>query len=150
MRGAAFLEKALGGEITGADVEVLRVTHVREDQWLDYKSGLFLEAESGQPKLGKPTEPGRKLRKWVAGFANAEGGALVIGIGDPGGSSPYALSGCGPKLPTLRDWVQRTLAEFYAYLPGGIRVHDMRDVFGDGLGGSRAPRDPSRVLSGVG
>jgi hypothetical protein len=75
--------------------EVL-ATCPREDQWLDYKSGLIL----GE-KHAKST-----LRKHVSGMANADGGVLVIGYDH----NSHRIDGArAPNGGELIEWASKVL-----------------------------------------
>jgi hypothetical protein len=139
MRGAAFLEKALSGEpLVWSDIEDLRSRRVREDQWLEYKRGAWVLGNSAKAsKPGQPTKGADRLRKWVFAFANAEGGALVIGMagpepqsakdadGDESASQPYDVDGCPELKPTPTEWATRTLRDLFAFLPSPLACHEL-------------------------
>lgn len=72
--------------ITVEDLQELIDNEVAEQQVIDYKKGLFLNAE--QPK--------HEFRADVSSFANASGGHLVIGMDEKDGL-PTAL--CGMDIP---------------------------------------------------
>jgi hypothetical protein len=66
----------LGAVLTGRPVseqEVLTIVQRREREglYLEYKRGLWLAAEKS---------PGHELREYTSGFANAEGGLLIVGV----------------------------------------------------------------------
>jgi hypothetical protein len=84
----SFLErlfhKTIPSDITYEDFLNFRKQNIEEHQYLDYKSREILVGHVGQwiGKDGKLTtdEGFIKLAAVVAGFANAEGGLLIIGI----------------------------------------------------------------------
>lgn len=78
-----FLQRVLSGvTITAADIDKLLAEHVEEDQHLDYKSGQVFDKSSNRATPGHPNTFAGKIRQHVSGFANAEGGVLVIGVGE--------------------------------------------------------------------
>lgn len=97
----ALLDQILEGDVpTAATLDDLRSNH-SEGQWLDFKSG----------KLTNDKEAKEKLREYVAGFANADGGLLVIGVEDKG--SPKKVDGCkqiGGR--PLDEWAPRMIQQF--------------------------------------
>jgi hypothetical protein len=123
MRGAKFWEKALQSDhLVPQDLRELIATKVREDDFIEYKLGKWLGKGSG---AGEPREPAARLRKWIAGFANAEGGALVVGIGDPDKTPAYQVDGCPMLSPSRSDWARRMLTDFVADLPTPVRTHEV-------------------------
>lgn len=80
----AFLDRVLAGaEIDPTEIDALLEARVEEDLSLDYKSGLILNRHDGKALLGRPKTFDGKIRKHIAGFANAEGGVLIIGVNEP-------------------------------------------------------------------
>src|SRR5258708_20583608 len=79
-----FFHKSVPSEITYEDFLEFRKLNIEEHQNLDYKSGELLIGYKGQliGKNGRLTsdEGFIALAKEVAGFANAEGGMIVLGI----------------------------------------------------------------------
>lgn len=63
--------------ITPADIQVLLVERVREDAFLDYKARPYQRDTNGVHELVKD----------VSAFANAQGGYLIIGIGEELGTT---------------------------------------------------------------
>lgn len=93
-----FLQRLLQGEIPTAD-EVKAIVRCREDQWIDYKSGLQLEEEAGK---GAAT-----LRRYASGFANAEGGTLVVGYHQKASKFDGAN---GRGSASLADWAANAVS----------------------------------------
>lgn len=97
-------ERALQDEpISSSDIENMLRARINEDLWLDWKGGKIVEARNTAA-----------VQKAVAGFANAEGGILVLGVngGDAGkGETPWTLAPCPPKAgkQSLREWVEQSL-----------------------------------------
>ncbi len=148
MRGAAFLEKALSGEpITWQDIDELRTRRVREDQWLEYKRGAWILGNPAkQSRPGQPTKGADRLRKWVYGFANAEGGVLIIGMaghepqsakdadGDElSASQPFEVDGCPEINPARREWAARNLRDLVAHLPSPFECQEVETPSGKTL-----------------
>lgn len=98
-------------EITRADIELMVQAHVAEDLNLDWKGGKVVNDKSG----------GATIRKAVAGFANAEGGVLVLGVngGDAGtGEKKWTMALC-PKTKgkqSTKEWVEQILVQLRASL----------------------------------
>lgn len=112
--GAELAQHILTGEaITSEVLDQLVKNKVREDLHLDYKHGKLLEN----------TDAAQELRRHVSGFANAEGGVLIIGIGEEEDSDnkgrlsgrPSSVTGCQPprmrKVRDLDSWAHDVLAE---------------------------------------
>jgi hypothetical protein len=60
-----------------SEPEVWELIRLPEGQYLDFKHGL---------ELAKP-KPSRTIRQYATGFANADGGLLVVGVSDGGADS---------------------------------------------------------------
>src|SRR5678816_3419461 len=93
MTSGEFLEIALSRAPTPAEIDELLASHVNEDLWLEYKRGRWLTDTDAKRQ--------RKLRRYVAGFANADGGAVLVGVA--GAEEPeqrtdkqWAVDGCPP------------------------------------------------------
>ncbi len=91
-----------GGRLEPGDVESLIGQVAKEDLYLDYKSGK---------------QPAEKLkhtiRKWVTGFANADGGTLALGVSERNPESDEARSVVGIGVPgggDADDWATRILS----------------------------------------
>jgi hypothetical protein len=95
-----FIAKVLRGErITADDVDDLRRRRVPEDSRLDYKAGSITRSDNHPSAPGDPTTFDGKLRKHVCAFANAEGGILVLGVGEPA-TRPNPTTGVEEPDPT--------------------------------------------------
>jgi hypothetical protein len=74
-----------------------------ENQYLDYKNGLITTQR--QRKKGRAT-----IREYVSGFANSDGGVLIIGIDE---YRPRQITPCeqliGQQL--LKDWASDCLQD---------------------------------------
>ncbi|MDP2316551.1 MAG: ATP-binding protein [Pseudomonadota bacterium] len=78
-----FLSRTLAGtKPTAEDIELLVSERVPEDLHLDYKSGKEFDEEKTPATPGNPTTYRGKVQRFVAGFANSDGGLLVIGVGE--------------------------------------------------------------------
>jgi hypothetical protein len=78
-----------------------------EGQYFDYKDGIIT------------TEPNRKkgiqtIREYVSGFANGDGGVLLIGVSD---STPRQIAPCESSIGTLPldQWASRCLQDMVGY-----------------------------------
>lgn len=108
-----FLGELLDGKALTPDrLDELVKRQVEEDQWLDYKSGDLL----------KDKYRNFKLRKHVSGFANAQGGVLLVGVvgkeKDSQGRS-WTVTGCDEESlneTTLVEWARDALRDIAVYL----------------------------------
>jgi len=117
---ATLLDRLLGGEVPPVDLidELLR-RRVRESVWLDYKSGTLFDDKT-------PKEAVRLLRRHVAGFANAEGGVLIIGAhNDEPNSAKWSVVPCTKHEGRLVKWAQDALAPLLGYLDPFPRIHEV-------------------------
>lgn len=92
-----------GEEVARADIEHMLRAHTPEDLWLDWKGGAIVGKDNAS-----------KVREAVAGFANAEGGVLVLGAngGDVGtGEAKWTVTPCPAKIgkQSLQEWVEQQL-----------------------------------------
>lgn len=103
-----FLELALSGEeLTAAHLDALKTEQVKEDESIDYKSGAILKDRK---------KAARTVREYLSGFANSDGGVLVIGIEEVD-KKPSAITGCDAKDVggDLGGWAARCVTELGAY-----------------------------------
>jgi hypothetical protein len=91
-------ERILAGEELSEE-EFEELLDLKEDQYLDFKSGKLSENE----KKFKKT-----IRQWVSGFANAQGGLLVIGPEDK--DRRRIVPARYPKEKTQAEWLGSTLS----------------------------------------
>lgn len=87
--------------------DVARSRGLEEGQFLEYKRSAVL-------REGSPSD---LVREYAAGFANAEGGVLLVGIGDGGSldkSVPRVMGKSGRT--KLLDWVENCLASLHSLL----------------------------------
>ena len=106
-----ILEAMLQGhQIAPKQIAAVAAERQREGLRVEYKSGPFLDDEKGAAKRGDPKKGTAKLRKWVAGFGNAVGGLLVVGVDAPE-SGPWSLTDLPKRLSSsdLVEWVGRAL-----------------------------------------
>ena len=59
--------------LTSDELNRLIADHVTEDQYLDYKDGKLLETLQRAAKV---------VREYVSGFANTDGGVLIVGVSE--------------------------------------------------------------------
>lgn len=94
-----------GQKITPTELDEFIAANQKEGQLHDYKDGKLTHATTKAER-----EAGlRTIKEWVTGFANAEGGVLLIG---PEDAAPHAIAGCkkiGTEDPA--DWAQKALGE---------------------------------------
>src|SRR5262245_52117095 len=99
---AEFRDRVLAREqIEHKDIDELIQTRTGEDQFLDYKSGALVQDKDGA----------FKVRRWTAGFANADGGTLILGVKEPpDDKSPREVDGCQRvRGQALEEWVSNAL-----------------------------------------
>src|SRR5262252_5241233 len=79
-----------------------------EDQYFDYKDGAITTPQ-------RRNEGRQIIRKWVNGFANAEGGMLIVGVDE---SQPRKIAACEPSIgrQTLVEWATHCLLDMAGYL----------------------------------
>jgi hypothetical protein len=75
-----LLDLLAGTEPTLATITGLTSCYVEEDLHLDYKAAAIIERDVAGKKVGSPNDFGGKVRKHVAGFANGDGGVLILGV----------------------------------------------------------------------
>ena len=86
-----------------------------ENQYLDYKNGAI----TNRQQRDKGT---RTIREYVSGFANSDGGVLMIGIDE---ARPRQIAPC-EQLPggqSLNDWASRCLHDMVGYFSPQPRFH---------------------------
>ena len=104
-----FLELALSGEpITAAHLDVLVKERVKEDEYIDYKSGALLKKP--------PKERARTVREYLSGFANSDGGVVIFGIQEEK-ERPTQVDGCDPKDVggNLMGWASHCVNPIWAF-----------------------------------
>lgn len=74
---AALRDHLLTGNVATTElVDELLHQRLAEDHLFDWKVGAWLTCGDAQKKAGKPTDPADRIRGWVPGFANGDGGVL--------------------------------------------------------------------------
>jgi schlafen family protein len=109
------LEALLGGyKFDSSKLEEFLNLHQEEDQHLEYKNGKITGRNTRK-------EANRAIRQAMSGFANSEGGVLVVGIdeGKPRGISPCHSVGAEP-LDKWAEGLLHDMAPFFSPLP---RIH---------------------------
>ncbi len=107
INGARELLDALleGKELHPSELGML--LGLKEGQYLDFKDGLI--TEESRLEHGK-----RKIRKYVSGFANADGGILVVGISE---EKPRKISPCASVGPGgLAAWAKDVVSDMAPFL----------------------------------
>ncbi|MBK9967215.1 MAG: ATP-binding protein [Holophagales bacterium] len=88
--------------LTPAELDAFLAANQGEGQLYDYKSGDLTAKANRAAGL-------KTIREYVTGFANAEGGVLIIGVQD---ARPHVVDGCKPiGTEALTDWAQKALVE---------------------------------------
>jgi hypothetical protein len=79
-----------------------------EGQYFDYKNGSITSRHKREPE-GKLT-----IRKYVSGFANSDGGVLIIGVDE---QRPRQIARCEerPGGHALDEWASRCLQDMVGY-----------------------------------
>ena len=99
-----MLDDLVGGDVLdAAALDTLILEASEEDLFLDYKSGQQREEKLKQT-----------IRKWVTGFANADGGTLIVGVTEPKKASGLPREVDGVRAPSgspLEEWATRVLAD---------------------------------------
>lgn len=94
-----------GHQLTIDEIDNLINHKVKEDQFLEFKSGLELEKK----------DAAKTIRDYMCGFANSDGGVLIIGIEAPSGI-PIRVDGCNKHTKgDLAEWAARCLTEVGSY-----------------------------------
>jgi hypothetical protein len=120
----AALDRLLDGESFGAaELDVLMSEAPNEDQWLEYKDGRLMA--KGDVPL-KDT-----IREYVTGFANSDGGILVVGVGKeiPRKVSGIAEQGRAP----LTEWATTVLQGFATQFETFPRIISFQSIGQDVL-----------------
>lgn len=93
-----------------------------EDHHLDYKRQSYEKGDKGRAELAKD----------VSAFASADGGLLVIGVGEPGGGEPGEVPGIEGGAAEAHRLEQRLLSTLEPRVPGlgfrAVRWSHSRDV----------------------
>jgi hypothetical protein len=117
------LEALLGGHsfLESDDLEDFLRSHQEEDQHLEYKDGKITGRSGRKDGI-------KEIRRTVSGFANSEGGILILGIDErkPRVVSPCEAVGEEP----LDKWIEgliHDMAPFFSPLP---RVYVVRHSLG--------------------
>ncbi|MEQ1501352.1 MAG: ATP-binding protein [Myxococcota bacterium] len=138
----ALLKCLLAGEPATLEmVDELRQRRIDEDLHLDYKAGAILDRDPHRTEVGSPTDFKGKLCKHVAGFANGNGGVLVLGVGeaprlDDGAIDRKTLRPLAPCLldaATLGTRIRDALQQLRLSLHPPPRIHAL-DCNGGSIG----------------
>ena len=98
-----------GGTLAPAQLDEVIAT-IPEGQLLDYKDGKLTHK-------GRVDEGKRTIREWVSGFANAEGGVLIVGVTEEPKDAPKAISCCHRVGQEPLDiWSEKLLERMTGYL----------------------------------
>lgn len=89
-----------------------------EGQYLDYKHGMIVSAQ-------KRDEGKQTIREYVSGFANSDGGLLIIGIDE---SRPRQVVPCEPNVggQELDQWASRCMHDMAGYFSPPPRIQIIR------------------------
>jgi hypothetical protein len=120
------LKEALmrGHQLTRPELKAFIAANPVEGQLHDYKGGELTEKRNRENGL-------RTIREWVTGFANAEGGVLIIG---PGDKPPHKITLCqriGNE--AVADWAQKALGDVVGMFSPTPRFCTVRYPKGDVL-----------------
>jgi hypothetical protein len=108
-----FADVLAGRAPMPGDIDDLVAAHEEEGQRIEYKAGGWIQASPAAE-----LKPLAKVRKWVAGFANASGGLLVIGFHAPE-QGVWSVTGAASPAPqmSLEQWCGRALQDLAGLLP---------------------------------
>lgn len=130
----AFLIGLLSTDASTETLDQLLRGGVAEGLHLEFKPGEWLArgSEGGRD----PADPAERIRKYVTGFANADGGVLVVGIQENSKTGRAAgLAKC-PKLPgkeTRAQWAGKVLNDLARHIFPPPRVSAIEGDDGDVL-----------------
>lgn len=104
-----LLEKLSSGhQVTIDELEDLIKQKTKEDQFLEFKSGDEVEDKKGK-------DAAKTIRDYMCGFANSDGGVLIVGVKAPS-SVPISIDGCNNhKKGDLAEWAARCLTPIASY-----------------------------------
>jgi hypothetical protein len=90
-----------GNALASDELKAFIQQYPDEGQLFDYKDGIITKPD-------KRKEGAQIIRKWTSGFANSEGGVLIVGVNEdkPRGISPCELNIGGQP---LTEWATRCL-----------------------------------------
>ena len=116
-----------GHVITANEVDALLSDQVAEDQFMDYKHGDELK------KSMKPG-PSDTIRQYVSGFANAEGGVLIVGVDAETKIQPWHVTGAiAPGGHDLARWASDCLTDILPHFSPLPRFQVLKHQDGDVL-----------------
>ena len=93
--------------LTSDQLDKIIQENPKEDQYLDYKNGVITTRQK--------RDQGRQIiREYISGFANSDGGVLIIGVDD---NKPRQIAPCEPNVggQLLDQWASRCLHDMVAY-----------------------------------
>jgi hypothetical protein len=106
LRPKELLELLLeGNPLTPDELEQFIREHRDEDQYFDCKDGAITT-----PTRRK--EGSQIIRKWMSGFANSDGGILIVGVNEPNDKNePRKIAPCEARIgeQTPEEWATRCL-----------------------------------------
>jgi predicted HTH transcriptional regulator len=96
-----------GNTLTPDNLDQFIREHPHEDQDFDYKDGKIATRQERQ-------KGSQIIRAYVSGFANSEGGVLIIGVGD---DPPRMIRACASDIggQPLTEWASRCLQGMAGY-----------------------------------
>lgn len=108
------MEALLSGyKFSGSTLEKFVEIHQEEDQHLEYKDGKITNK-------GNSKEAVKAIRQAISGFANSEGGVLIVGVSEP----PRKISAClQTGNESLDKWVEGHLHDMAPFLSPLPRIH---------------------------
>lgn len=108
------MEALLSGyKFSSSDLERFVEIHQEEDQCLEYKDGKITDKSDRKEAI-------KVIRQAVSGFANSEGGVLIVGVSE----TPRKISACLPiGNEPLDKWVEGLLHDMAPFLSPLPRIH---------------------------
>jgi hypothetical protein len=96
-----------GSALTPEELEQFMQEYRDEDQLFDYKDGAITRPQ--QRKEGRQI-----IRTWTSGFANSDGGVLIVGVNE---NRPRGIAACEPSIgrQTLVEWATHCLQDMAGY-----------------------------------
>jgi hypothetical protein len=116
LRPKELLDMLLEGiPLTPEELEQFMQEYCDEDQLFDYKDGAITRPQ-------KRKEGRQIIRTWISGFANSDGGVLIVGVNE---NRPREIAACEPSIgkQTLIEWATHCLQDMAGYFSPPPRFH---------------------------
>lgn len=122
VKSIELLDSVMSGQqVEPRQIDDLVANQVREDLYLDYKHGNELKKEN---------HPASTIRRYVSGFANSDGGIVIVGID----ATQWNVTGCSaPGGGDLAEWASRCLTPIAPHLSPPPRIQVVSHTNGNVL-----------------